>query len=182
MENRLTQRPTIFLDQLVRKLQIGEISVQIFPQEIVQTWAPTTTIWGSWMASDPTVLNTSWSLLITGISWSIYLRRNNNIVLCRFTDFSTVLFWTSPKTIAEHRSISFVATLLTKFWWSQTIFVPRAFRLFLVIASPSVRERNPRSSRGPSQATVLQCNWLESRSMQQSQTRKPHKTLASRKK
>lgn len=182
MENRLTQRPTIFLDQLVRKLQIGEISVQIFPQEIVQTWAPTTTIWGSWMASDPTVLNTSWSLLITGISWSIYLRRNNNIVLCRFTDFSTVLFWTSPKTIAEHRSISFVATLLTKFWWSQTIFVPRAFRLFLVIASPSVRERNPRSSRGPSQATILQYNWLESRSMQQSQTRKPHKTFASRKK
>lgn len=161
MENRLTQRPTIFLDQLVRKLQIGEISVQIFPQEIVQTWAPTTTIWGSWMASDPTVLNTSWSLLITGISWSIYLRRNNNIVLCRFTDFSTVLFWTSPKTIAELRSISFVATLLTKFWWSQTIFVPRAFRLFLVIASPSVREKEPALLPGtqPSHRITIQLAW-----------------------
>ena len=57
---------------------------------IVQTWAPTTTIWGSWIASDPTVLNTSWSLLITGISWSISLWRNTNNIAtcdCRFKSF-----------------------------------------------------------------------------------------------
>lgn len=33
-------------------------------------WLPITTIWGRSMASPPTVLKTSWSLLITGISWS----------------------------------------------------------------------------------------------------------------
>lgn len=35
------------------------------------TWLPSTTIWGSWMASEPTVLNTSCSLLTTGIRASM---------------------------------------------------------------------------------------------------------------
>lgn len=42
-----------------------------YGEKFPHTWAPTTTICGSWMASVPTVLNTSCSLLITGMSWSI---------------------------------------------------------------------------------------------------------------
>lgn len=40
----------------------------------VDTWVPSTTICGSCMASAPTVLKTSWSLLITGIRASIVQR------------------------------------------------------------------------------------------------------------
>lgn len=42
---------------------------------MVFTWLPSTTICGSWMASDPTVLNTSCSLLTTGMRASMISRR-----------------------------------------------------------------------------------------------------------
>ena len=40
-------------------------------EDLPQLWAPTTTICGKWMMSEPTVPNTSCNLLITGIKASI---------------------------------------------------------------------------------------------------------------
>ena len=116
MANVNTDRQRSFWINRLRNCSLMQSVYKYFPNQYVQTWAPTTTIWGSWMASDPTVLNTSWSLLITGISWSIYLTINNNIVLelCRFTSFQPFpLICTLP--IAEHQSICFDAILLTRF-------------------------------------------------------------------
>ena len=53
-------------------IEISNDNTHISCQNDRNTWAPTTTICGSWMASVPIVLNTSWSLLITGISCSMY--------------------------------------------------------------------------------------------------------------
>lgn len=53
------------------------VSCILKDQTISQTWLPITTICGSCTVSEPTVLNTSCSLLITGIKFSIFhsLRR-----------------------------------------------------------------------------------------------------------
>jgi len=60
------------------------------------TWVPTTIIWGNWMASAPTVLNTSCNLLITGINASMFYEMNihsfdsqysndeSNLTICPF--------------------------------------------------------------------------------------------------
>ena len=74
---------------------IGPVSVVAVPSKVLScfvskhsdharglTWFPITTIWGSWIASDPTVLKTSWSLFITGI--------NPSMLMC------TLLFFESP--------------------------------------------------------------------------------------
>ena len=60
---------------LPTKLSITEL--------LPELWDPTITICGSWMASAPTVLKTSWSLLMTGMRDSMgmeILRRSSSVL------------------------------------------------------------------------------------------------------
>ena len=60
-------RAAIFSGQIISNISLSYCYVYLLPE----LWDPTMTIWGSCMASAPTVLKTSCSLLITGIRDSI---------------------------------------------------------------------------------------------------------------
>ncbi|KAG7268768.1 hypothetical protein CRUP_034252 [Coryphaenoides rupestris] len=65
--------PTCTEDEKEDEKEDGEEDEE--DEEEVPTWVPTTAIWGSWMTSAPTVLNTSCSLLMTGIRASMSVTR-----------------------------------------------------------------------------------------------------------
>jgi len=74
-----------------------------WPVESNDTWVPITTICGSWMTSEPTVLNTSCNLLITGIRLSIVDIQRSKLLL-RFEFFLSTLH-NAPFTANEHRHL-----------------------------------------------------------------------------
>ena len=111
---------------LPTKLSITEL--------LPELWDPTITICGSWMASAPTVLKTSWSLLITGMrdSMGMEVMRSSSSLLNdnsenwaqlingKLESSSTVVRSCAPYSVCTARPYTGASccTECTKLWWT----------------------------------------------------------------